>query len=386
MSLRTHVTHSILGLFRPIFSIFHVPFRMGLNAKITALVVFFIVATITSVTYFYTIRQMDTQRTELETQMQRIARNVASIRLLETQDWDMYQEYIEQVPRTIGDIVYIAVYDVKSELKAHALNEGLVDVESVGLVDEAARASIVRQLDRGMIAPESEDALERVSVDIQYGDVNLGVFTVGFSLLKMKEDLSRAVQRNIALLSIYIAVGITLSAFLSRRLTKPLEKLAAAMRNISEGDLDQTVHIETKDEIGDLARTFNLMTQGLKEKREMEREMALAQQIQMTLLPKEPPRLPGYDIAGIYVPSNQIGGDYYDYILCSDGQLGIAIGDVTGHGTPAALLMSTLQAGLRAQLETGRSIQEIMSKVNNMLFRSTTPETFATLFFGLLDP
>ena len=192
--------------------------------------------------------------------------NIASIRLLESQDWNLYQDYIEQVPRTIGDIVYIAVYDVQNELKAHALNEDLVDLTDEVVLDDEARSGIVRQLDRGMIAQESQGDLERVSVDIQYGDVNLGIVTVGFSLIKMREDLTRAVQRNLALLSIYIAVGVTMSAFLSRRLTRPLEKLARAMQSISRGDLDQTVEIETHDEIGDLARSFNVMTQGLREK------------------------------------------------------------------------------------------------------------------------
>lgn len=376
---------NIFGLFRPLFSLFNIPYKIGLNAKITGLVIFFIVATIASVTYLYTIREMELKRVEVENQMQRIARNIASIRLLETQDWSLYQDYIEQVPRTIEDIVYIAVYDVQNELKAHALNEGLVDIQDVGVMDETARAGIVRQLDRGMVAEESQADLERVSVDIQYGDVNLGSVTVGFSLIKMREDLTRAVQRNLALLSIYIAVGVTMSAFLSRRLTRPLEKLARAMQNISRGDIDQTVEIETHDEIGDLARTFNLMTLGLKEKRAMEKELALAQEIQLTLLPKGSPAIPGFDIAGIYVPSTQVGGDYYDYIQWGDGHWGIAIGDVTGHGTPAALLMSTLQAGLRAQIESGRSLSDLMSRLNSMLCRSTTQDTFATLFFGLLD-
>ena len=385
MTVKTNIITNIIGILRPLFNLFNIPFKVGLNAKITGLVIFFIVTTIASVTYFYTIREMETKRVEMENQMQRIARNIASIWLLKTQDWALYQDYIEQVPRTIGDIIYIAVYDVQGELKAHALHENLVDIQDVGVLDETARAGIVRQLDRGMVAEESQDDLERVTVDIHEGDINLGSVTVGFSLIKMREDLTRAVQRNIALLSIYIAVGVTMSAFLSRRLTRPLEKLTGAMRNISRGDLEQSVEIETHDEIGDLARTFNLMTEGLKEKREMEKELALAQEIQLTLLPKGPPKVPGYDIAGMYVPSAQVGGDYYDYIVCGDGQLGIAIGDVTGHGTPAALLMSTLQAGLRAQIETSQSVSELMARLNTTLCRSTTPETFASLFFGLLD-
>ena len=386
MVQKTSILTNIVGIIRLFLSIFNIPLRLGLNAKITGLVVFFIVATIASVTYFYTIREMDAKRGEMEDQMQRLARNIASIRLLDTQDWSLYQDYIHQVPRTIDEIVYIAVYDVQNQLKAHALNERLVEAEGIETLDETARAGVVRQLDRGMIAEESQGDMERISVNIQYGDLNLGSVTVGFSLIRMREDLSRAVQRNIALLSLYIAVGVTMSAFLSRRLTRPLERLAGAMQNISRGDLEQTVEIESHDEIGDLARTFNLMTEGLREKREMEKELALAQEIQLTLLPKGPPRLAGYDIAGTYVPSTQVGGDYYDYIPCGGGQLGIAIGDVTGHGTPAALLMSTLQAGLRAQLETGGSVSELMSRLNSMLCRSTTPETFATLFFGILNP
>ncbi len=122
------------------------------------------------------------------------------------------------------------------------------------------------------------------------------------------------------------------------------------------------------------------------EKRRLDDEMALARHIQDSLLPSSPPHLPDMEISVETRPCRQVGGDYFDFLTTRRGDLGIAIGDVSGKGMPAALLMSSLQASLRAEVENGHPIQETMRLVNSLLFKSTTPEKFVTLFYGELDP
>ena len=123
------------------------------------------------------------------------------------------------------------------------------------------------------------------------------------------------------------------------------------------------------------------------EKRKLEDEMALARRIQASLLPSSPPCLPaGIDISVEARPCRQVGGDYFDFLTTKRGDLGIAIGDVSGKGMPAALLMSSLQASLRAEVENGHPIRETMQLVNSLLFKSTAPERFVTLFYGELNP
>lgn len=117
----------------------------------------------------------------------------------------------------------------------------------------------------------------------------------------------------------------------------------------------------------------------------LERELALAAEIQKGFWPSQIPSLPGIGLAAFSEPATRIGGDYYDFISLGPDSCALVIGDVSGKGVPAALLMATLRATLRAQLEAGRSLEESVNGVNNVLLRDTPPETFATLFVGLLD-
>ena len=117
----------------------------------------------------------------------------------------------------------------------------------------------------------------------------------------------------------------------------------------------------------------------------MREEMRLAYDIQMNLLPKEPPKVPGYDIAGMSIPAKAVGGDYFDFIQMGDDRLGFCLGDVSGKGMPAALLMASLQATLRGQIDMRTSPRECLDRSNTLLYRSTEADKFATLFCGVLD-
>jgi sigma-B regulation protein RsbU (phosphoserine phosphatase) len=117
----------------------------------------------------------------------------------------------------------------------------------------------------------------------------------------------------------------------------------------------------------------------------LQEEMKLAYEIQTDLLPKSQPGIKGYRIAGRSIPAKEVGGDYYDFISIDDTHLAFCLGDISGKGIPAALLMANLQATLRGQTTFGRSCKDRISFTNNMLFHSTAPGKFATLFYGILD-
>jgi phosphoserine phosphatase RsbU/P len=122
------------------------------------------------------------------------------------------------------------------------------------------------------------------------------------------------------------------------------------------------------------------------EQQQYERELQLAREIQQRFQPTAPPAVPGYELQGISFPSYQIGGDYYDFILCADGRLVVALGDVSGKGTSAALLMSSLHAAVHAQVASCRSITESIGAVNRYLADNTPANRFVTLFYAELDP
>lgn len=122
------------------------------------------------------------------------------------------------------------------------------------------------------------------------------------------------------------------------------------------------------------------------EQERLERELALASEIQQSLQPTAPPQVPGYELQGISFPCYEIGGDYYDFIKREDGRLIIALGDVSGKGTAAALLMSSLHAAIHAQTGSHDSLVDTICAVNRYLADSIPSNRFVTLFCAELDP
>ncbi|HKW13201.1 MAG TPA: PP2C family protein-serine/threonine phosphatase [Candidatus Krumholzibacteria bacterium] len=118
----------------------------------------------------------------------------------------------------------------------------------------------------------------------------------------------------------------------------------------------------------------------------MKEELRLAAQIQQDLLPKKPPVVDGYDLCATSIAALMVGGDYFDFIPQSAGRTAICLGDVSGKGMPASLLMASLQATLRGQSALKSAVSEIVARSNTFLYHNTDPEKFATLFMGVLDP
>lgn len=148
-------------------------------------------------------------------------------------------------------------------------------------------------------------------------------------------------------------------------------------------------HLKVLTTLGSVAAIRVENTRLLEEHLEQERydrELQLAREIQQRFQPTAPPSVPGYELQGISFPSYQIGGDYYDFIPCQDGRLVIALGDVSGKGTSAALLMSSLHAAVHAQVASCRPITETVGAVNRYLADNTPANRFVTLFYAELDP
>jgi len=122
------------------------------------------------------------------------------------------------------------------------------------------------------------------------------------------------------------------------------------------------------------------------EQRRLANELALASEIQFRLHPESPPAIPCYDILGVSFPCYEVGGDYYDFIEKPDGRYVIALGDVSGKGTGAAILMSSIHAAVRAHTRTRLSASEIVSEINQYIYDNTPSNRYVTLFYSELDP
>ena len=119
--------------------------------------------------------------------------------------------------------------------------------------------------------------------------------------------------------------------------------------------------------------------------RKMKEEVRLAATIQMDLLPKAPPVLPGYDIAGVSIPAQLVGGDAFDFIPVDDTHIAVCVADVSGKGLPASLLMANVQATLRGQTLSSPTAAVCVQRANKLLHQSTSSDKFVTLFYSSLD-
>ena len=128
------------------------------------------------------------------------------------------------------------------------------------------------------------------------------------------------------------------------------------------------------------------LTEEQMERERLEREQQVASEIQQRFLPAAAPHIEGYELQGISFPCYEIGGDYYDFIQRDNGNMVVALGDVSGKGTAAALLMSSLHAAIHAQADTHDSIVSTIQAVNKYLTESIPPNRFVTLFYAELNP
>jgi len=122
------------------------------------------------------------------------------------------------------------------------------------------------------------------------------------------------------------------------------------------------------------------------EKQKMENELNIARDIQKGLLPRSLPAIPGLDIAALNISSKQVGGDYYDVVVLENGNCVIAIGDVSGKGTPASLLMANVQATIRTLVQFDLPLSEMTSRVNRLICENTGSDKFITFFWGIFNP
>jgi sigma-B regulation protein RsbU (phosphoserine phosphatase) len=127
------------------------------------------------------------------------------------------------------------------------------------------------------------------------------------------------------------------------------------------------------------------LTRDMLERRRLEKELAIAREIQQSFLPRRAPQVPGFDLAGAAHAHDEVGGDYFDFIPVSETRLGIAIADVSGKGIPAALIMAGVRMSLLAEIRNEFAIRAVMRKVNLLLHESIDRDKFVTAFYGVLD-
>ncbi|MBT5242476.1 MAG: SpoIIE family protein phosphatase [Rhodospirillaceae bacterium] len=186
-----------------------------------------------------------------------------------------------------------------------------------------------------------------------------------------------------------VLVGV-LAITAARSVTGPLRELARMASRLAKGDLDTRAPVYGRDEIGDVAEAFNSMVPQLRENMSVRQSMVLASEVQQKLLPGSAPVVEGLDIAGRSLYCDDTGGDYFDYLTLPQAgfgpRIGIAVADVTGHGVPSALTMTTVRALLRAKAHENSSLAAVVDDVNIHLTEDSTGGRFVTLVYLVIEP
>ncbi len=208
--------------------------------------------------------------------------------------------------------------------------------------------------------------------------------------------MNTAVVLLLLIVAALILVAVLFSSYLGFSLSRSITGSVAALRRgaerLGEGDLDARIELSTKDELAKLAGSFNRMASDLKQmirevarRERLEREVQIAREIQVNMLPQELPSPEGYELAGASHPATEVAGDYYDSVLLEGGKLAVVVADVSGKGLAAAMLMSNLQASLHVLLHQQRSLDETIERLNELIHRNSNPDMFITLFVGVID-
>jgi sigma-B regulation protein RsbU (phosphoserine phosphatase) len=186
-----------------------------------------------------------------------------------------------------------------------------------------------------------------------------------------------------------ISVTGVLALLFSRTVTRPLDALAQAAQKLAAGEFKTRVNIRARDEFGDMGRIFNSVGPRLEAHYKMRQALDVANEIQQHLLPELPPQFPGLEIDGTTLYSDETGGDYFDYLCVKEQdreKLCVVVGDVAGHGIPAALLMATARGFLRLRASMPGNLSEAVADVNGAFIKDVERSgRFMTLFWAQID-
>lgn len=188
------------------------------------------------------------------------------------------------------------------------------------------------------------------------------------------------------------AVAFIMGFSLARSITGAIHQLFTATERIRENDFTHRIEVRTRDQLGELAVSFNAMTSSIQhllqeqaEKQRLQEELRIARDIQASLLPRGPLRLPGVTMAALCVPAREVGGDYYDFFLLAEDRVGLLVADVSGKGTSAALYMAELKGLVLSLSKVYPSPKQLLIEVNRVLSESLDSRSFITMTYAIMD-
>jgi serine phosphatase RsbU (regulator of sigma subunit) len=206
-------------------------------------------------------------------------------------------------------------------------------------------------------------------------------------------DLLTALLAGVGVTFLLLYSGaLVVGLVLARSITRSVHALSRGTQRLRRGDFSQPIPVQSKDQLGELAESFNVMAGDIQqllrasaEKQRLEEELRIARQIQMSLLPQDTVTLPGLRISALCLPAAEVGGDYYDLLPLSDTRMGVLVADVSGKGTSAALYMAELKGLVLSLSRIHDSPARLLSEANLILSANMDNRSFITMTYAVVD-
>ncbi len=231
-----------------------------------------------------------------------------------------------------------------------------------------------------------------ITVPIKENDILLGKLIVASSNAPILSARDTSIKTVASITIVVIFIGLPLTMMVLHRKLRPISVITDTLKKIDVENIDLDIPISTRNEFGYLADTLHVMGSKLKsaqedlvEKERFERELEIAHEIQVNILPRKYPKTPHFEFAGTYRSAREVGGDYYDFIDIDENNLGVLIADVSGKSLPGMLVMLLTRDMVLQHARTIIHPAELLSEVNRELLLNIKRNMFVTMFYGILN-
>lgn len=283
----------------------------------------------------------------------------------------------------LGQIVYAPQQKVASAHRTLGRRAHWFDIRIPGVATlEAVRADTGANVEERPVLAQFDLRASAIN-----GDLLTSVGAIGPTLVD--------ILAIFGVIFLALEIGAFATGFvLTRTITRSVSDLYEGTLYVRRGDFGHRVRVTKRDQLGALAESFNEMTGSItelieeqRERQRLEHEVDIAREVQRQLFPQSVPSLPGLDVAAICRPARMVSGDYYDFIELSPTRMGLVLADISGKGIFAALLMASLQAALRSAsiFDSQAGPAEIVGRLNLHLYKNTSDDRYATLFYAIYD-
>lgn len=227
---------------------------------------------------------------------------------------------------------------------------------------------------------------------IDHGGSNQGMVIMQYSTVTVAEQLTHA-RRIILIITIAgLLIGIVGIYLLSNYFVRPIGRIVGRVRKFSQGDLDSQLPLEGAEEFYEISKALNELIMRIRRDRKnivereiLQKEMQLAEQIQLALIPRHLPTIRGFDVGTIYRAARMVGGDLFDVVKIDEETFGVVVADVSGKGVPGSLVMAMVRMALRLEAKGNRSARDIVRRLNDHIADDIKRGMFVTILLAVID-